>query len=104
MVTDLKATSTEGFWIGTSYLLSCASPMPFIAALSDIFGRPICLLSSLALFTIGSVLCSVAHTIKLLLIGRVVQGIGGGGIVILCLVITTDIVPLRYRPKYIGIM
>ena len=36
--------------------------------------------------------------------GRCVQGIGGGGITILGLVIFTDIVPLRFRPKYFGIM
>jgi MFS family permease len=78
--------------------------MPFIAALSDIFGRPVCLLTSLGLFTVGSVFCSVAHSLSLLLVGRCVQGIGGGGIIVLGFIIFTDIVPLRFRPKYFGIM
>jgi MFS family permease len=104
MVTDLNATATQGFWIGTAYLLSSAAPMPFIAALSEIFGRPPCLLFCLALFTTGSVICCTAHSITVLLVGRSVQGIGGGGVFILTLVIMTDIVPLRYRPKYLGIM
>jgi MFS family permease len=101
---DLHATATQGFWVGTAYLLSSASPMPFIAALSDIFGRPILLMLSLIFFLIGSILGSVAKNIKTLLIGRVIQGVGGGGVIILSLVITTDMVPLRYRPKYFGIM
>jgi MFS family permease len=104
MITDLHGTAAQGFWIGTSYLLTCAVTMPFTAALSDVFGRPICLLTSLALFTVGTVLCCVAEDLSVLLVGRSVQGIGGGGIIILGLVIFTDIVPLRHRSKYYGIM
>lgn len=104
-ITDaLSITTTQAFWIGTSYLLTCAVTMPFLAALSDIFGRTWVLLSSLVVFTIGTILCCRAHGITVLLAGRCVQGIGGGGIIILALVITTDIVPLRYRPKWFGIM
>lgn len=104
IVTDLHGTATLGFWVGTSYLLTCAVPMPFIAALSDIFGRPPCLLLSLAFFTIGSIVCSVGKGFTAILAGRCIQGVGGGGIIILGLVIFTDIVPLRYRPKYYGII
>jgi MFS family permease len=78
--------------------------MPFVASLSDIFGRPICLLTSLATFTIGTIVCCVSHKLSTLIIGRCVQGIGGGGIIILGLVIFTDIVPLRFRSKWYGIM
>lgn len=76
--------------------------MPFIAALSDIFGRPICLTSSLILFAIGSILCCLSREIVLMLVGRSLQGVGGGGIIVLSLVIFTDIVPLRFRPKWYG--
>ena len=104
IVADLHGTTTLGLWLGTSYLLTCASPMLFIAALSDIFGRPPCLLLSLAFFTVGTVICSVGKGFAALLAGRCIQGIGGGGIIILGLVIFTDIVPLRYRPKYYGMI
>lgn len=76
--------------------------MPSIAALSDIFGRSLCLVVSLSLFTLGSLLCCLAGGIGLLLVGRCLQGVGGGGIIILSLVIFTDIVPLRFRPKWYG--
>lgn len=78
--------------------------MPFMAALSDIFGRPICLIVSLGFFTVGTIFCCVANTLTVMVVGRCVQGVGGGGVIILGLVIFTDIVPLRYRSKYYGIM
>ncbi|EXJ84689.1 hypothetical protein A1O3_05359 [Capronia epimyces CBS 606.96] len=104
IVQALNATATQGFWIGTSYLLTCAVTMPFIASLSDMLGRPPCLFASLVAFTTGTVLCATAHSIALLLVGRCIQGVGGGGIIILSLVIFSDIVPLRFRPRYVGII
>lgn len=104
IVIDLHGTTTQGFWVGTSYLLTCAVTMPFTAALSDIFGRSPLLLSSLALFAIGTIICCTALGFLALLIGRCIQGIGGGGIIILGLVVFTDIVPLRFRPQYYGII
>ncbi|KAH8880928.1 major facilitator superfamily transporter [Thozetella sp. PMI_491] len=104
IVIDLNGTSTQGFWIGTSYLLANAVSMPVLASLSDIFGRPICLWLSLLCFTIGSIVCCAAPNISALLVGRSIQGIGGGGIVVLSMVVFTDIVPLRYRPKWYGIV
>ena len=77
--------------------------MLFTSALSDIFGRPICVILCLGLFTGGTILCCLANNFCLLLTGRCVQGVGGGGIIILNLVIFTDMVPLRYRSKYYGI-
>ncbi|KAK5625659.1 hypothetical protein RRF57_001375 [Xylaria bambusicola] len=103
IIQDLKGTTTQAFWIGTSYLLSNAVTMPVICAVSDVFGRPICLIFSLVAFTVGTVLCAVAKNVGVLLVGRSIQGIGGAGIHSLGLVIQTDIVPLRWRPKWYGI-
>ena len=60
-------------------------------------------LISLAFFTLGTIICCVAENFTQLLAGRSVQGIGGGGILALGLVILTDIIPLRQRPIFIGI-
>jgi len=56
---------------------------PVIASLSDIFGRRELLLFSTVSFTVGSIVCALSHTVVQMLAGRVVQGIGGGGIVCL---------------------
>ncbi|KAK9425390.1 putative Major facilitator superfamily domain-containing protein [Seiridium unicorne] len=102
MVTDLKADTTAGFWIGTSYLLVNAVTMPVIASVSEIFGRPACLEFALFCFTVGTIFCCTATSIPLMLVGRCIQGIGGGGVHVLSGVIMTDLVPLRYRPKWYG--
>ncbi|KIV87194.1 hypothetical protein PV11_02756 [Exophiala sideris] len=104
IIRAFDASTTQGFWIGTSYLLTCAVTMPFTASISNILGRPHCLFASILFFTVGTILCVVAHDIGLLLAGRCVQGVGGGGIIILSGVIFTDIVPLRFRPKYLAII
>ncbi|KAK1659800.1 major facilitator superfamily transporter [Colletotrichum godetiae] len=104
VIQDIRGTSTQAFWVGTAYLISCATVMPFLVSLSDIFGRPVILIGSLVVFTIGTILCCVADSIALLLGGRVVQGIGAGGMYVLSLVVFTDIVPLLHRPKFYGII
>ncbi|KAK1976438.1 major facilitator superfamily transporter [Colletotrichum cereale] len=98
---DLGGSATDAFWAGTSYLLTCAVFQPLIGALSDIFGRKELLLSSLFFFTIGTLICApIAHDFTSLLVGRSLQGIGGGGIITMGQIIFADIVPLRLRPKY----
>ncbi|KAL6413007.1 putative major facilitator superfamily transporter [Ilyonectria robusta] len=104
IITDLEITTVQGFWIGTSYLLSSAVTMPFIAEASEMFGRAIALMAALVSFTLGTLLCCLARSLLPLMMGRSLQGIGGAGIMSLSLIIFTDIVPLRYRPKWYGIV
>ncbi|KAI1758823.1 major facilitator superfamily domain-containing protein [Hypoxylon sp. FL1150] len=96
----LNATSIATFWAGTSFLLANASFVPFIGAVSDILGRRQLLLSSVMLFTVGTIICCVANNIKTLLADRTIQGVGAGGIQTMSYVIVSDIIPLRQRPKY----
>ena len=98
----LHADAVKTFWIAASYLLANAVVQPIMAALADIFGRRGVIFTALVLFTLGSILCSVAHNVALMLAGRTIQGIGGGGILSVNLIIVSDLVPLRYRPKYIS--
>ena len=92
----------ETFWAGTSYLLTSSTFQPVLSALSEVFGRKNILLVSILLFTIGTLIACLAENFPTLLAGRTIQGIGGGGIITLNLVIITDIIPLRERPKYNG--
>ncbi|OTB17639.1 hypothetical protein K445DRAFT_309813 [Daldinia sp. EC12] len=103
IVEDLNCTTTEGFWIATSYLLVNAVTMPMICSVSDIIGRPICLTFSVVAFAVGTIFCCAANSITIMIVGRCIQGMGGGGIHSLGLVIHTDFVPLRWRPKWYGI-
>jgi EmrB/QacA subfamily drug resistance transporter len=105
LAADLKGSATDAFWAGTSYLLTSAVSQPIIASTSDIFGRRGMLLFSLFFFTLGTLLCApIAKNFTVLLLGRSIQGIGGGGIITLGQVIFADIIPLRQRPKYFSVV
>lgn len=77
---------------------------PLFVALSGVLGRQIVLFMSIVLFTIGTLICCLAQDMAVLLAGRTIQGVGGGGILCQTFVITTDIIPLRQRPAYSSII
>ena len=77
---------------------------PSWASFSHIIGRKSVILTALLLFTVGTVICSIAKNITLLLVGRCVQGVGGGGLVALTYVVITDMVTLRERGKWMSII
>ncbi|KAJ5953141.1 hypothetical protein N7454_000037 [Penicillium verhagenii] len=101
---ELKGNTTSTFWVGSAYLVPCAGFQPIWASLSDIYGRRKTLVAALGLFVIGSIVGCVAHSMATLLAGRVIQGIGGGGLIPLAMIVITDLVPLRQRPKYASIV
>lgn len=77
--------------------------MPFMGSLSDILGRREILTAALLFFTIGSIVAGVTQSMDVLLLGRVLQGVGGAGILPMTQIVLCDIVPLRFRPKYASV-
>lgn len=59
---------------------------------------------SLIFFCVGAIIAAIANDFTYMLIGRSIQGVGGGGIISLSEVIITDLVPLRWRGQYFGIL
>ena len=100
----LGGNAVEAFWAGTSFLLCYTVFQPIYASFSHIFGRKYATLVATALFMIGTVVCGVAPTMTILLVGRSIQGIGGGGIVALTNILITDLVPLRQRGSWMGVL
>ena len=99
-----KASSADYTWIGSSYLLACAASVPLWGKISDIWGRKPIILVANVIFMIGSLVSALANSIGMLIAGRVVQGIGGGGLVILCNICVSDLFSMRDRSKYFGIL
>ncbi|KAG0649489.1 Efflux pump FUS6 [Hyphodiscus hymeniophilus] len=99
---DLKTTSSQAYWCGTAYLISQTVVQPLYGSFSNIFGRKVCLMTALFLFTVASFLCAVAPDVRWLIGSRVMQGLESGGINVLVNVITADMVPIRDRGKYMG--
>ncbi|SMR54784.1 unnamed protein product [Zymoseptoria tritici ST99CH_3D1] len=100
----LNTNATGAFWIASSYLLANAVVQPIMAGLADIFGRRSITFSALCIFTLGSIICCVANDLVTMLVGRTIQRIGGGGVLSVNLIILSDLIPLRVRPKYLSIM
>lgn len=71
---------------------------------SNIFGRKPLIFFSLILFGIGAIVAAVAKEFATILIGRSIQGIGGGGVIVMTEIVATDMVPLRERGKWFGFL
>src|SRR5246500_4870947 len=76
----LAASQDESSWVLTSYLVSNAIVLPLSGWLSSIFGRKRFYMSCVVLFTLSSFLCGIAPSLPLLIVFRVLQGVGGGGL------------------------
>ncbi|KAG2116460.1 MFS general substrate transporter [Suillus discolor] len=91
-------------WVGSAYMLACSSLSPLYGKLSDILGRKPILYGCILVFLMGSALCGAAQNMTWLIVSRVVQGVGGGGIFQLVQITISDIVPLQERGKYTGLI
>ncbi|KAJ1567995.1 hypothetical protein HK096_007873, partial [Nowakowskiella sp. JEL0078] len=103
IVTEFQAANLIS-WVGTGYLLTACSFSAIYGKLADIFGRKTMILFAISIFEIGSLVCGIAPSMEVLIGGRVIQGVGGGGIFSLVLIIISDIVAFKDRGKYQGII
>ncbi len=89
-------------WITTAYLLATTIVMPIYGKFGDVLGRRNLFLFAIALFTVASIGCAFATDFWAFVIFRAIQGLGGGGLMILSQAIIADIVPANERGKYMG--
>ncbi|KAL8801321.1 MAG: hypothetical protein Q9182_004527 [Xanthomendoza sp. 2 TL-2023] len=100
---DLKALNKTS-WVSTAYFLTVTSFQPLYGKLSDIFGRKPALLFAYAIFGIGCLFCGLARNMNELIAARAFAGIGGGGMTTVVSILMSDIVPLRERGTWQGII
>ena len=91
-------------WVTTSYLLASTAVIPIIGKLADILGRRAVYLAGFAIFIVGSALCGMAHTMMQLVIFRGIQGIGGGTLMPMSLVVIGDLFTGEQRAKFQGLI
>lgn len=91
-------------WVITGYALAMTVMMPVYGRISDLFGRKPLLLIAIMLFMCGSTVGALAGSMDFLVSARVIQGLGGGGLMILSQSAIADVVPARERGKYMGVM
>jgi EmrB/QacA subfamily drug resistance transporter len=89
-------------WVVIAYLLAASVAAPLYGHLGDRFGRRRMLLSALAVFTLASLGCALAPSLIALIVGRAVQGLGGGGLMTLSQSLLGENVPPRERGRFQG--
>ncbi|PWN52263.1 iron permease [Violaceomyces palustris] len=104
LVSENKAKVESFIWIGTAFALAGTAILPWTGVLAQIWGRKPIFLLSLLLFAIGSAVCGSAQSMTVLIVGRVIQGLGDGGIISLSEILIADMVPLSERGTYEGLL
>ncbi|MER6810567.1 MFS transporter [Spirillospora sp. NPDC000708] len=89
-------------WVVTAYLLASTASTPLWGKLGDQYGRKRLFQGSIVLFLVGSALCGIAQDMTELIFFRALQGLGGGGLMVLVVAIVGDVVPPRDRGRYQG--
>lgn len=96
MAAYFHATASGYSWMASSYLLANAACIPLWGKISDIWGRKAILLLANFVFLGGSLISALAINLPMILAGRAIQGVGGGGIIVLAQISVTDLFSVRY--------
>src|SRR6187200_2652700 len=101
IVGDLGGVSDLS-WVVTAYLLSSTVVGPVYGKLGDQYGRKIVLQAAIVIFLAGSALCGISQNMTELIVFRGIQGLGGGGLIVVTIAVVGDIIPPRDRGRYQG--
>ena len=87
-------------WMVTGYLLTATAVAPLYGKISDVYGRRPTIYAAILIFLVGSLVSALAPNMFVLVIGRAIQGAGGGGLFALAQTVIGDLVPPRERARY----
>jgi EmrB/QacA subfamily drug resistance transporter len=90
-------------WVVTSYLLTSTIVVPLYGKFGDLFGRKVVLQASIVIFLVGSILCGVAQNMTQLILLRALQGLGGGGLMVITMAAIADVIPPAERGRFQGL-
>lgn len=97
MAGSFSASTEESLWILTSYMIASGIILPSVGWFSGVFGRKKFFISCVILFTVASFLCGLAPSLDLMILARILQGLGGGAIIPIAQSILLENFPLEKR-------
>ena len=83
-------------WVVTAYLLTSTASTPLWGKISDLYGRRPMFQAAIIIFLVGSLVAGAAQDMTTLILGRAIQGLGGGGLIALALAIVGDVIPAHH--------
>lgn len=107
MIGDLGVNSADFdryIWIVNAYLIAYVVAIPIVGRMSDHIGRQRAFMACLVIFAVGSVITAQADTMTVAVIGRVIQGIGGGGLLPVTIALVGDVMPPSMRLAGVGLV
>jgi EmrB/QacA subfamily drug resistance transporter len=90
-------------WVVTAYLLTSTIVVPLYGKFGDLFGRKVVLQAAIVLFLAGSALCGIAQNMTQLILLRALQGLGGGGLLVVTMAAIADVIPPAERGRFQGV-
>ncbi len=87
-------------WVSVAYLIAMTATVPLYGRLGDRYGRRDTLLMAITVFSVGSVACGLAASLAMLVAARVLQGLGGGGLMVMSQALIGELVPPRERARF----
>jgi EmrB/QacA subfamily drug resistance transporter len=94
---------SELSWVVTAYLLASTASTPIWGKISDLYGRKQMLQTAVVIFVVASALAGLSQNMSQLIATRALQGLGGGGIMVLVMAVIADLIPPRERGRYAGL-
>lgn len=102
IITDLEGTQTGYTWVVVATLLTMTATTPLWGKLADLFSKKLLVQIALVIFSAGSLVAGLSHSMGMLITGRAIQGLGVGGLTALVQVVIASMVSPRDRGKYAG--
>lgn len=91
-------------WVVTAYLLASTIGAPIAGKLGDLYGRKVVVQIGIFIFLVGATLAGLAQSMGLLIAGRAIQGLGGGGLIVVSMAVVADVLPARQRGQAQGLL
>ncbi|MFI7606246.1 MDR family MFS transporter [Micromonospora sp. NPDC049366] len=103
IIADLHGSQTVYTWIVTTELLAMTATVPLWGKMADLYSKKLLIQLSLGLFVVGSLIAGFTPNVEVLLLSRIVQGVGAGGMTALATIVMAAMIPPRELGRYAGV-